>query len=293
MKNFILLYAFLSYSMISWGQNTLNISKSAGQDIVENALASSIKVVRLPYYLKDRTTNNLFGREGREEFGRTYRIAAETTDGVVLGKDNVKPWEDDIDYVSFRNDYDATLGKNTALRSWGEVDFVPSVITTESSYALCTRNESQSELYIDRTLGEKKGWIVWFNSETNLAQNEAAKIECKPYTMTVELTDSLKSIPLTKIPSVDNILGGIFVCPEYIGKGSVVFNVVGLIERSIDVWNLTFPFGSNSEYKEESVTIIPISSQTPTNVQLTPIVSNGEDEDTAPKGKNNKKKIKK
>ena len=54
------------------------IVKSTGQKITESAIQGSCVVVRQSYQIKNKKTGIVYGRNGRDEFGKSYR-------SVVIG----------------------------------------------------------------------------------------------------------------------------------------------------------------------------------------------------------------
>ena len=294
MKKIITLFLVISTCLLTKAQlPVMGLGKSSGQEIVEKAIASNIGIVRLPYRLKQRSTGALFGRDGKEEFGRSYSIAVLTDEGYITAPDNVKPWEDDNAYSKFRPDYEAFLA-STALRSPQDSVFSPSKVETDNDFAYINGKQQTLGLPINRAVGEVRGWLVWYKADEDLSKNEKATISCTPILKTITICDTLKRQEITDIPKGENYIGGCFVTIDYTGNGVVEFKLSGFIERSIDKWNLYTPFAEKAAEKSNTeTTVTRIGSGELTPAELTPLSSPEEEkvptQDTVKKNKKNKK----
>ena len=60
-------------------------------------------------------------------------------------------------------------------------------------------------------------------------------------------------------PKTDNdIIGGLFVAPDYSRIGSVDFHLIGIIKMKNNKWELTCPFGSIEKVTQPEKELTPI-----------------------------------
>lgn len=234
------------------------IVKSTGQKITESAIQGSCVVVRQSYQIKNKKTGIVYGRNGRDEFGKSYSIGVKTDAGLVLIEKAIKPWLYDADFKKVEDDYDPLI----FLTEMGEIDAEANV-----SYSACpisigrqqpngawvagTSINSSNILGIDTELGQKDGWLVWYTAD-NINSNDSTALSVQSVNRKIEANEEGSDIDVEAPVGAGTPVGGIYVCPFYEGNGRVVYKLTGIVIQIDNKWVLRTPFVGYSYEKLSS-----------------------------------------
>lgn len=224
------------------------IVKSTGQKITESAILGSCVVVKQSYQIKNKKTGIVYGRNGRDEFGKSYSIGVKTDAGLVLIEKAIKPWLYDVDFKKVKDDYDPLI----FLTEVGEI-----VSDAKVSYSACPISighqqpngawvanvsvNSPNILGIDTELGQKDGWLVWYTAD-NINSNDSTALSVQSVNRKIEANEEGVDIDVEAPIGAGTPVGGIYVCPFYEGNGRVVYKLTGIIIQNDNKWVLRTPF---------------------------------------------------
>lgn len=269
----------------------LTPGKIAGQDMTCKALESTLLVTKTNYRLKDKADGKFYGRDGNPDFGFGYGVAVKTEDGVMALSSCLMPWTDDNNFQKISDKYDAVLS-SVEICGLGNKDFTPieKPALLDGIYQIIDP-QSKGGLTIGTQNGEVNGWCVWVTAQSNGNNSSLSDLKCQANTKTIEIGDTTKSVDAGNPPSGCEVLGGIYVVPEYIEGGIIRFNIMGLLDKTFDKWNIILPFKSGRI--EKSKDVLTNQSQD-SEINITPVEEKKPAaEESAKDSKKNKKKNKK
>lgn len=267
----------------------LTIGKSAGQVMTENAITSSVVIIRQSYQVKNKQNGKVFGQNGRDDFGHTYSIGVKTEAGLALTECGLKPW-------LFDNAFKKVEQKYEPIVSLTEIRDIE--LCKDSSFSRCPLRIGRQQpeglwladagaiapnaMEIDNVDSEKDGWLIWFIAKKPLDEDPNAGISMQ--TLNKKITVSGADIEIDAPSGGSQVLGGLFVCPSYLGGGHVAYRLVGMTVKSEDKWLLRTPF-SGFPLERTVTDVKPVEKSEPSqnepsdedsneNVKLTPIKDN-------------------
>ena len=172
----------------------LSIGKSAGQIITENAVSGSVIVIKQSYQVKNKKTGNIYGRDGRKDFGHFYSIGIKAEPGLILTDAAIRPWLFDDAFKKVEQDYEpiVSLTELREVKADGKVNFYqqPLQMERQQPNGLWIANVSEAtkrSIEIDKESGVKEGWLVWFVASKNLDSNPEAEIIVQTFNKRLEL----------------------------------------------------------------------------------------------------------
>ena len=287
-KTYFIVLISLFVSTIAWAQ--LSIGKSAGQIITENAVSGSVVVVKQSYQVKNKKNGKVYGRHGGKEFGQHFSIGVKTENGLVITNAAMTPWAEDDAYKKIEKDYDAfiSLTEIREIGKEGKPTYTQCPLEVDSNqpqglWLAQTKDCKENLLEIDYENGEKEGWIMWYAIKKAPNIDPNSPINIQSITKKVELIGSVTTMDVEALSTGDIVLGGIYVCPTYLGGGHVTYKLVGILVLENGKWLLNAPFAGFSPVKkskdnnekdkpsEEQEIINDEKQEEKENVELTPI----------------------
>ena len=254
----------------------------SGKEITTKAVEKAICVTSLSYKITNKESGKSFGRNGKDEFNSVLAMAVKTEDGIMMHGSAFKPWQNDPDFNKYESEYDGVLTQ-ISYCTIGDSIFVPAAIPTSpnASYDFID-SQTSGGLIIDDQKGNKNGWIIWVTTdETGKGISSKVKIDAQKFD--INITDSTTRCKINTIPKNTNIIGGIYVEPNYIGEGTVQYRMIGFVEKVISNWFVYVPFKTSKVVAHSKVE--PIKSDD----TLTEIPDSGKSNDSQKK-KSKKKK---
>lgn len=218
-----------------------SITKSIGKsesstDLVKDAVAPSLSILRQQYRLE--LNGNYYGKNGKAFYGETYSLGIKVSGGMLFLGDVVEPWKNDADYKranadgKYKTEYFWTYQRKLADSIYKAVELELGSDFTKplnQGKSLWEHQDGDLGLDIDRTPGQKAGYMVWAYAATNVHDSA----------MTVNLTQSAITVNARQDTTValspdnpDRVLGGLFVVPKYSTGGRVQFMLVGVAVRT-------------------------------------------------------------
>ena len=282
----------------------LTIGKSAGQTITESAIKGSVVVVKQSYQVKDKKTGKVYGRDGRKEFGLNYSLGVKTDAGFILTDAAARPWLEDDAFKKVEQTYEPFISQ-TEIRDIdgndpAEFSSCPLKFGKQQPQGLWigqTESIISNALEIDIKSGEKDGWLVWYKAEKNIATEPEAAITLQALSKKIEVKSEESDIEIDAPSNPDLTVGGIYVCPAFLGGGHVAYRLVGIVVKDGDAWKLRTPFvgfsyekAATTKKQDETSPAEGKSQEGDGDVKLTPIEQDKDKDKNKDKDKKKKKK---
>lgn len=259
----------LTTAMIAVSSKSQIFVKSTGQTIAENAVKGCAVIVKQAYQLKDDKTGKAYGRHGKNEFGCNYTIGVKTNKGLIITDNAIRPWNDDSNYKKINGNYTPVISR-TEVRDFSvseksEFKQQPLKLAANQPHGLYiarTDDSTPSGMEIDYTSGKKKGWLIWYESEKNINEDPNSSISINSINNEMEFKEGQTEYEIDTPTNEKDVIGGIYVCPQFRGNGQINFCLVGIIALSDGKWKLTAPFASEEESFKEKPEISEVKEDT-------------------------------
>lgn len=245
-------------------QERLAVNSGSSDNL--QAILPELSIIRQQYRLE--RNGDFYGKNNKPYYGENYSLAIKVSGGTVFLSDVVEPWKRDADYArdnasgnykpSFYWTYQRPINeanyKSVNLEIRGANDYVKPLNVDKSLY-LQTDAISDFGLSIDNTPGDKKGYMVWAYSKTDV-QDSAMVIEFRQSSLVVDAKADSSLIRMN--PSdPEKLIGGVFVTPKYERGGRVQFLLSGVAVRSnSNGWDLQLLCLDDKNTKSEVTSII-------------------------------------
>lgn len=251
-RKFYLSVLFLMANVIAFGQINVDFSKKIegainGQELTVKSVDGSMVVVKQSYQVKSKKNGKVYGRDGRKEFGEGYSIGVKTDAGLVLTDAALKPWAEDNAYKKIENNYDpiVSLTETREIRSNETAKFVkcPLQLGQQQPSGLWIANANgvaPNSMEIDTEQGKKDGWLIWFMTKESIGKDPAAEINSRVTNKEIDVNGA--DIDVEAPADSKTVLGGVYVCPHYLGGGHVSYRLVGVVVKEDNQWKLRTPF---------------------------------------------------
>lgn len=284
---------------IRFDPNELSLPSSVDgfQKVLEDAITPGLFIVKSGFQICDKETGELFGLNGKDDFGEAYGIGILTSGGLVLSDEIVRPWRYNDKFRKYEEKYDPIftqpmyrLISKDAQLSQLELDIASGNLIEDSTlYILNSPNFDKAGFNLDDTTGKQTGWTVWFtpNDSENLSDSESLDFIIQHQEL--EIPNRSKLLDIDHPETDKQLLGGIFIVPEICGPGILQFRLSGIAVHTGGKWTLSFPVW---ETKDESVekTTPEVKENKDDTLELTPINANNEKGKAKSKKDNKKKK---
>lgn len=281
MKRIFLIIFSLSYALHQvHAQFDIESFKTPAQQMVENAVKPSIVIVKSSFQIRNNKTGMLYGLNGKKVFGEQLSYGIKVQDGIILNDFIVSPWKYNERFLKYKNEYTPVLNaiQYSALGDTARYDSLnvesDGLITLCDSTLFYLGNESCKGVVIDNDYGEKQGWMLWITIPKESDLNKTVDLTIIAQQKSVDITKK-KNLFEVQSPKTDyQVIGGLFVTPNYETIGSVCFQLSGILKRYNSKWMLICPF-----HKLEKVTEIENENNSPevdvtetqANEELTPV----------------------
>ena len=280
-KSFLAILLFFSFNDTF---SQLPTFKFQTNELVETSISQGLYMVRTQYQLKEVSTGKLYGRGGRQWFGRNFTIGFALPGGLVCSEVAFAPWTTDKNYDKYRgnDNYEPVLTDSISLRpldSEGLFSNYPISISTRTEESSCQRLSitypDTLTFSMDMRSGEEmNGWVVWVMDKENGKQDTPA-IALTSYETSVNIPETERctiDAPLR----TETILGGCFVTAETKGVGIINLKLSGIIYKDGNEW-LLYPVkrlaAVSNEVESQSDSSITDGGNDTTDDELTPLPS--------------------
>jgi len=245
-KNALILFCLVPFQL--YAQFSLNDFMATSQNIMERAIDGSTVVLRQSYQVKNKKNGKTYGRSGKEYFGHSYSVAVKTESGLIISEKGLKPWLYDEAFKKVENDYEPVISMTEIRETNADTKYVQCPIKVQNqqpSEGIWIANIADSlntnTLETDNENGVKDGWLIWFYSPKDSKADELGAVSLKSVNKKIDIKDD-KGIDIDEPANSNKVLGGIYVCPYFIGGGHVVYKLVGMAMKIENKWKLQIPF---------------------------------------------------
>ena len=101
MRKIIFIVNFLLLSVSSFAQ--FSLGQSVGQQYVENAVRTGLFLTKHSFRICDEKSGDLFGLDGKDEFGSQYAFGVKVPGGILLTNRSVCPWLYDVNFEKYKD----------------------------------------------------------------------------------------------------------------------------------------------------------------------------------------------
>lgn len=278
MKKIVFLLLFLPIQLFA--QFEIGMFSTPSQQMVENAVKSSMFLSKQSFQIRDKKTDELFGLNGKKEFGVQYALGVKIKSGILLVDKVVRPWLYDSRFEKYKENYDPILYQATYTEQGEKVNYQELNLDTnklenifeKQIYSYPTETFEQKGLMCDYTAGTKKGWIIWVTADSNTDFEVTSSLNYTIYQKDLIVSKEQNFFGIEKPKGQQKILGGIYVVPYYMEIGVVEFKLCGLIVPDTEItWKICCPFIEHTDCQVES------TNETGGESELTPIGKNNKD----------------
>ena len=268
MKRVLLFFVLSFFSMCVFAQ--LSIRKPSGQVMVEKSIDGTIVLVKQSYQVKNKKTGKIYGRSGKKDFGHCFSIAIKSEHGFLLTEKGLKPWLYDESFKKVENDYEPVILMTEIREISTESKFIQCPMKIQSQQpaegiwiANIADSLNTDKLEIDNENGVKDGWLIWFYSPKDSKADELGAVSLQSANKKIDVKYD-KSIDIDEPANSNHVLGGVYVCPYFIGGGHIVYKFVGMVVKIENKWKLQIPFVGMS-HENSSVEPDEKSQEEPNN----------------------------
>lgn len=278
MKKYIAL--LLLTAIAATGHAQLQVGKSAAQLIVEQAVRPGIVISQNAFQIKKNGTDELFGLNGKNEFGTAYTVGLKVPGGILLTDRAIHPWDGNEKFEKYKADYSPVACTPRYAELADTADYQETAYEASKAEALCDSSVYRCATNVfghdaftpDTAAGDKQGWMVWVSIGKNADKAKTTRCELMAQMKDVKVGTETTLAP----PATDKeILGGLYVVPAYTSIGTIVFRLSGIAVKKGKKWQLAFPFEVKETTKaEEQPETVKPADDAP---ELTPVSKVGDD----------------
>lgn len=241
-----------------------NVKNSAVSKIIEKTVRSGMFVVKRSFQLQDKKSKDLFGLNGRQEFGIGYSVGVKTPQGFCVTNQAMSPWAYNNSFKKYEGKYLPVisksdcweLDKDSVSMDIGELANRHITLCDSAIYQYTSDLFHEQSFKIDTLTGKKRGWIVLLTHK-NKELNNVSDIDFLCQEKELSAYDTICNDSLGNLPLDVTILGGIYITPVFRGIGKLEFHLCGILSKMGNQWKLYFPF-----LKKESRNNLPMAEKT-------------------------------
>lgn len=260
---------------------------------LEDAIRSGLFISKQSFQICDKKSGELFGLNGKDEFGIEYTIGIKVPGGFVLTDKAVRPWVYNSKYNKYKETHDpvffeanyAEAGKKVKYASLDYSLSKQEELVDTTLYRFDSATFSGDGFPIDTEEGEKEGWVVWITADSETDYESEVNLNYVTSRMKISVKKSKRSYDIDIPRMAQNVLAGLYVVPSYARIGIVEFRLCGIIAPAGEDWKIFCPFAGQEQpvgQKEE----VAAESAVDDPSELTPI---GKQDKEKPKDKKKKK----
>ncbi len=245
MNRIAFLFLFFIYSMCNHAQSLLDeYLKEAGyigqnSTLISDAVAPALSIIRQQYRLE--RDGSFYGKNNLPFYGETYTLGIKVSNGTIMQRDVVFPWEHDADFLRVKQSGNYkpaifwSLQRSLSDSIWSQVELD---LGTQYTYPIA----KDSLLYrhidtindfglpTDEMPGNKKGYLVWAYSHTNV-KDSTMRVNLRQVGHHVE-TSADSTYYSVSPENADNVIGGVFVVPVIERVGYIRVQVAGIAVKN-------------------------------------------------------------
>lgn len=259
----IVLIAFVALFMATSGKSQLLGSikinpdelafpPSSNEDmaILKNGINSGLFISKQSFQICDKETGELFGLNGKKEFGIQYTVGIKIPNGFLLPDKAIRPWLYNNKFDKYKEKYDPVFYQATfsELGEQVQYDSLDYALTKQQELVDTTLYRFSSKTFggkgfvLENTSGKKEGWIVWITTNKGTDFEQTGNLNYTIYRKNLTINKKECFFEIDKPTIEQEVLGGIYVVPAYTEIGVVEFRLCGIIAPQNDKWKIFCPF---------------------------------------------------
>lgn len=226
------------------------VHTAENQQMVVSAMKSALCLVRFEYQLEDTTSHEKFNAEGKDYFGTSEGFLVKAEGGWMAPAGTATPWLGDQSVKQYPG-YKPVISSATIMMP-GDTVFrelpVPEIKKRTpvpmSSFTVVEDPGTFAEgLPFGKREGTVEGYVVWLSKKGN-------GLTVTSYSHNLAASDSsFVSLAGKAVP--EGAVGGVYVAPSYPSAGTIRFELLGVLENSVNGWQIV-KTGSQMETPELS-----------------------------------------
>lgn len=237
---------FTLKDLIRQQENKAATANGAAVEI--QAITPELSIIRQQYRLE--RNGEYFGKNNKPFYGESYSLAVKVSGGTLFLSDVMEPWKLDADYArdnasgnykpslfwTYQRSVNDTIYKSIDFEIRGKSDYLKPINVDKSLY-LHTDAISDFGLSVDNAEGEKKGYMLWAYTNTDL-QDSAMVVDLHQSPLAIEAKADSTLIKMNP-SSPEKIIGGVYVTPKFEKGGRVQYLLSGVAVRNeLNGWSL-------------------------------------------------------
>lgn len=247
----LLLFLFIPLNLFAQGLRYI-----PNQPLVEKSVERGLFLSRQSFQIYDRESGDIFGLNGKNEFGIQYSIGIKTLGGFFLTDRAVRPWAYDTNFEKYKKKYDPIFYQAMYAELEGKAVYdtleynltQQEVIIDTTLYRFPSRTFGGDGFILDHTVGEKEGWVVWITVNQDVDLEKMDDFNYTIYKKTLTIKDREGKFQIDQPNTEQKVLGGIYVVPFNTKIGILEFRLCGILVPSDKGWEIYCPFvGSKNE----------------------------------------------
>lgn len=254
-----LIIVFLFVTAPIWAQDVSYVKLFGesinSQEMIKESVKKGLFISKQSFQICDRETGELFGLNGKKEFGIQYSLGIKVPGGFLLNDEAVRPWVYNDKYKKYQSKYDpvfyqakfSELSEEAKYDSLGYTLVGMQELVDTLVYSLSSETFENKGFVLDYTKGEKEGWAVWLTTDKTTDLSQTAKLNYTIYRKKIVVEKVKQSFEIAKPDVGRDILGGIYVVPYYAEIGVIEFRLCGVMSKSKDGWKIYCPFVEREE----------------------------------------------
>lgn len=247
MRIVIVILALLLGMGRSYGQFTF---VSNNQQIVREAVEKGFFMSKQSFQICDRESGELFGLNGKKEFGIQYTIGVKVSGGYVLTDMAVRPWVYNSKFDKYKDKYDPVFYEAMYSELGGKPKYEPldysltnqEELTDEALYLFSSGTFNQTGFVVDTDAGEKNGWVVWFIAKKDADFEKSVDINYTIFRQDIKVGEGQEFSDIEMPTTEQTVMGGVYVVPYYPNAGVIEFRLCGFIAKVDNSWKIICPF---------------------------------------------------
>lgn len=258
----------------------INLGKFGSDAFIDEAVRNGLFVSCQSYQICDKETGDLFGLNGKTEFGIEYSLGIKVPGGYCLLDQAVHPWLYDKNFSKYQTKYEpvfyqakyADLGEQVQYDSLDYSLTNVTAITDSVLYRFTSSTFDGKGFILDNEEGQKNGWMVWVMQSKDSDMSMDVNFTFISLKESIDVKKECSFMEVTPPNTYYRLVGGIYIVPEYSSIGVVKFKLCGImVPHNKDVWNLYFPFIGQEMENEDEIVDDKTPSKDIEDSELTPI----------------------
>lgn len=249
--------------------------KSSEQTFVEEAVKPGLFISKQSFQICDKESGELFGLNGKQEFGTQYTVGIKIAGGYILTDAAVRPWLYNGKFERFREKYDpvfyqASYAMPGSKIKYDELDYDltrQEEIFDETLYKFSSQIFGNKGFVLDDAPGKKNGWVIWLMVKRDTDFEKSVELNFAIFRRDIEVDKDHDMFDVDSFYTDDEILGGIYVVPYYPNIGVLEFRLGGIMAKFDNRWKILCPFvaekpvaaaGGNKNSEDSNAELTPV-----------------------------------